>query len=793
MPKTPKLSISGKSATKRLVVLDAHAIIHRAYHALPDFMSSKGQPTGALYGLSTMLIKIINDLKPEYIAACFDMPGPTFRHEAYEAYKGTRAKAEDDLIWQLQHARDIFDAFGIPYYEKSGFEADDLLGTIVEQLRPQLDRREIEIVIASGDMDTLQLIDDAKVQVYTLKKGINDTILYDEKAVLRRFAFTPALLPDYKGLVGDPSDNIIGIKGIGAKTATTLIRAFGSIETIYAKLKKNPKLFEEKGIKGRTFALLADGEEEALFSKMLATIRRDAPIIFSLPAPWRELCNPQSVEKVFQEFEFRTLFARVKKLLGLPEEVGKQSELEAPPSPDEIEKVGIALWIVDSNITNPSYDDILSFAHTETFSTAKEYIFSQLAKGDLEKVYRDIELPLIPILRHARERGILIDTMILQDLSKKYHEKVAVIERAIFKEAGHEFNINSPRQLGDVLFDELKLTAKGLKKTEGGARSTRESELAKLSGSHPIIDHILAHREVGKLLSTYIDTIPQMVDGGSRLHTTLVQSGAATGRMASINPNLQNIPIKSEDGKKIRTAFIASPGHMLVSLDYSQIEMRVLALLSGDAYLTKVFKEGKDVHAMVASRVFGVDESLVTYDQRRRAKVINFGVIYGMGVTSLQANLGSTRQEAQEFYDSYFAAFPTISTYFERVIKEAAQKGYTETLFGRRRYFQGIHSSIPYIRAAAERMAMNAPIQGTATGDIIKIAIIRADHKLKAEKLIEHAHLLLQVHDELIYEIEEESIDQAVPHIKEEMETVIDPAKVPLTVDIAIGKNWGEL
>lgn len=780
---------------KRLVLLDAHAILHRAYHALPDFSSSKGEPTGGLYGLSAMLIKILNDLRPDYIVACYDMPGPTFRHEAYEGYKAKRPKTEDDLVSQMNRSRDVFKAFSIPYYEKEGFEADDILGTIVHQMKNELSRDELEIIIASGDMDTLQLVGGKRVQVYTLKKGINDTILYDEKAVFERFGFPPKLLPDYKGLRGDPSDNIIGIKGIGEKTATTLIQKFGDIETIYKNLKANPASFERAGLSPRAVKLLAEGEEEALFSKTLALIRADAPVAFSLPAEaWKDAVDSKKIAVLFRELGFRTLLDRVQKLFS-PEVKTEQKKLleekeEEAEDPEEIKKIAIALWLVNSDITNPSREDILRFAETESLAKAKEIILKELKKRDLEKVYYGIELPLVPILLKAQNRGVLIDTKEFHALSQKYKQSADELQKEIFKKAGTEFNINSPRQLGEVLFDKLGLSAKGLKKTEGGARSTRESELAKLKGESPIIDLILEYREFQKLISTYTDALPALLDRENTLHTTFIQSGTTTGRFSSVNPNLQNIPSHGSQGKEIRKAFIARPGHLLASFDYSQIELRVLALLSKDKDLIGIFKKGKDIHAAVAAHIFGVPEQEATSEMRKRAKVINFGIIYGMGVTSLERALGTTRAEAQHFYDNYFNEFPGVASYIQEIKKEAARLGYTKTLFGRIRSFEGIQSHIPYIRAAAERMAVNAPVQGTATGDIIKLAIVRVDEALAKEKMGESAFLLLQVHDELVYEIKKEIIGRVLPLIQQAMEHVIE-GEVPLVVNVSVGENWG--
>ncbi len=787
-----------KQKKKRLVLLDAHAIIHRAYHALPDFSNSKGEPTGGLYGVAAMLIKIINELKPDYLVACYDLPKPTFRHEAYGDYKAGRAKADDSLVSQIIRSRDIFKAFNISIYEKEGFEADDLLGTISEQLKKE---KNIEIIIASGDMDTLQLVNDRRVMVYTLRKGMNDTVLYDEEKVIERFSFKPELIADFKALRGDPSDNIIGIAGIGEKTATTLITKFGGIEEIYKKLKKNKDEFEKAGIKPRIIKLLEEGEEEALFSKTLATIRVDVPIKFSLPDKcWGEGFEIAPVEKLFAELEFRTLLSRVKQMFGndlrersvLEEEHGdgKRSDLEEQIIDDrEIKETSIALWLIKSDITNPTLEDIYQYTGVNSFTEAKKIIFENLKKESLEKVYKEIELPLVDIVERAQKRGILIDVSYFKKLSKKYHEKLKIIQKNIWSEAGLEFNINSPKQLGEILFDKMGISTKGLKKTAGGARSTRESELLKLKDEHKIIADILEYRELQKLVSTYVDTIPNLVDKNNRLHTTLNQAGTTTGRFSSTNPNLQNIPARDSD--EIRNGFIAEKNHTLLAFDYSQIEMRILAQLSESETLIEVFKKGEDVHSAVAMHVFGVKENDVTKDMRRKAKVINFGIVYGMGVNALRANLGGTRTEAQEFYNNYFEKFPKIAEYFDNLKKDAKEKGYTTTLFGRKRHFEGLKSKLPFIRASAERQVMNAPIQGTAA-DVIKLAMKKVDKEIKKAKLDKKTHLLLQVHDELIFEVENGEAEKAKKTIKGAMEGAVE-LEVPLVVNVSEGQKWGSL
>ncbi|TSC87018.1 MAG: DNA polymerase I [Parcubacteria group bacterium Gr01-1014_8] len=781
---------------KRLVLLDSHAVLHRAYHAIPDFATSKGEPTGALYGLVSMLLKMIADLQPDYVVAARDLPGGTHRHQLFEEYKATRAKADDELIAQLERAPRVFEAFGIPVCEAPGYEADDVLATIVKQLSKKED---VEIIIVTGDMDTLQLIDDERVRVYTLKQGISDTILYDEDRVKERYGFGPEMIPDYKGLRGDPSDNIKGIAGIGEKTATELIEKFGSIDDIYKALKKTPKEFEERGVKPRIVQLLISGEKDARFSKELATVKYDAPVNFHIPREvWSLKEHAQSIVALCEEFEFRSLGERVKALTEQKAAIEQEKIPVATVLPADLREVAIALWLIRSDVTDPSLEDILQFAKTDDFETAREIIFKTLRKtGSLGEVFDGIEKPLIPLVDRMNRTGVELDTKYLKELSREYTKELGIIAGRIYSHAGREFNISSPKQLGVILFDELKLALPRQKKTATGARTTKEEELAKMSDQHPIIADVLAFRELQKLLSTYIESMTEFVGDDGRLHAEFLQAGTTTGRMSSKNPNMQNVPIRTEYGKRIRRAFIAKKGFVLCSLDYSQIELRIAAGLSGDEKLIGVFKEGKDIHAAVAAQVFAVPPELVDYEMRRRAKVINFGIIYGMGVNALRQALGDnvTREEAAKFLSDYFANFPGLARYIERTKQSAASLGYTETLYGRRRYFSGFKSTLPSLRAQAERMAINAPIQGTQS-DIIKLAMVEADQLIEKRDWRNKAALVLQVHDELVYELKEEEAEMIAREIKNIMESSHAEEKlggVPIIAEASIGKNWGSL
>jgi len=809
-----KINPSKKTSTKKrqkVVILDSHAILHRAYHALPDFSSSKGEPTGAIYGLSMMIISIIKQFKPDYILAAFDLPKPTYRHEAYADYKAGRKKSDPELVSQIKRAYDFYKAFNIPVYEKEGYEADDVLGTLADELK-----KDYDVMIASGDMDTLQLVDKKKVQVFTLKKGIKDTIIYDEKAVKDRFGFDPKMLIDYKGLRGDASDNIIGIPGIGEKTATTLITTFGPIEKIYKELKKNPEKFAEAKITPRIQKLLSDNKEEAEFSKMLATIQRDVPVKAELPKEtWLETVSTDKIHKLFMDLEFRTLTARLKDIIPSLKDKTEEDFLndvidgDSSSSSDSTEKeqpkidakklseTKVALWLLNSSLTNPDLEDIFNYTKSENFEDAYKKIMTEIDHEGISELFNDIEKPLISIISQMQKNGVKIDKKFLKDLSKEYHIIINALQKDIYKMSGVEFNINSPQQLAEVLFVKMELKYKGMRKTSTGKFSTKEEVLQKLRPEHEIIDKILEYREIQKLVSTYIDNIPKLVsEDDGRLHATFLQTGTTTGRMASNQPNLQNIPVGSDRGKKIREGFVPEKGNVFCAFDYSQVELRIAAFLSGDEKLISVFKQGKDIHTAVAMEVFELkEESEVTKEMRRQAKVINFGILYGMGVNALKDNLGSDRKTAQEFYNKYFGIYTGLADYLESTKKAAAETGFTKTLFGRRRYFEGFKSKLPFIRAAAERMAINAPIQGTSA-DLIKFAMVKIDKYVKKNKIEDKIRLILQIHDEVIYEVDKKEVEKHAPEIKKIMESILSPEKtkgIKLVADYEVGNSWKEV
>ncbi|PIR69566.1 MAG: DNA polymerase I [Candidatus Niyogibacteria bacterium CG10_big_fil_rev_8_21_14_0_10_46_36] len=858
--------------TKTLVLLDAHAILHRAYHALPSFTSPDGQPTGALYGFATMILKIIRELKPDYIAAAYDVKAPTFRHAAYEAYKGTRAETDDELVSQFDISRDLLRAFHIPAYSKDGFEADDVIGTIVQKVKKT---KNLSIIIASGDLDALQLVDGARVQVYTLRKGIQDTVLYDEKAVEERFGFSPELLVDFKGLRGDPSDNIPGVKGIGEKTASTLISHFGTLENILSLAKKNPEKLKSAGIKDRIIGLLCDQAEGAAFSKELATIKRDVPVSFSLEEAahrdgiseegvlflsklgftsiiervqrsgaqekadkdssaassltaqsWKEILRAESL---FWAFYDGTAFVvtDAKRIFALPEqdipkykkqyialqEKKGQKAFDAKSLMHVFDRCGVSLsftddiqilfWLKDPRKTDPSLEDVAQTLRPGKKKTTEGYLgllpelyeelVSELEEKDLLRVYREIEMPVVPVLFSMEKEGICINKTALEQLEKKTGAELVALEKEIHAYAGEKFLINSPKELGRILFDVLGISAKGVKKTGTGQRSTRFSELTKLKGAHPIIEKIMAYREIGKIHSTYISVLPKLAGSDGRIHSVFHQTGTVTGRLSSSDPNMQNIPTRSLLGDHIRRAFVAGPQKVLLACDYSQIQLRIAALLSGEEKMLAVFRRGEDIHSATAAQMFSVPEKDITAEMRRRAKVINFGILYGMGVQALSQNLEVSRNEAGLFLDNYFRQYPKLFAYFETVKEQARKNGYVETMFGRKRFLPDIRSRVIHIQREAERMAINAPIQGSEA-DMIKKAMSEASREIEKNKTLKgKAKLILQIHDELLFEVDERVSEEASAFIPAVLENIHPHTDIDFPVETKIGLTWADL
>ncbi len=891
-----------KSDEKILVLLDGNALIHRAYHALPPLTNKAGQTVGAVYGVAMTLLSVLEKFHPEYIAASFDLAAPTFRHEKFAEYKATRVKAPDDLYAQIPIVKDLMRAFNIPIYEQEGFEADDCVGTLARQASGQ----GIPTVIVTGDNDALQLVNPL-VKVFALRKGVKDIVLYDETAVQQKYGFPPSAIPDYKGLAGDSSDNIPGVSGIGAKTATDLLVEFSSLEKVYESLDAVKESIRKK--------LVAD-REMAFFSKELGTIDTDAPVAFDSVACVARDLDAKVVADFFKGMGFYSLLKRIPggqqttdnaqlttgaagevsgeklavgeggrqkgkgkkkvrvRVLKAADDVGAflaeakdgltavrivageaslfgsagiaavelaheagtvivewneetkpsmKSFFSATDVPKafhdakaawhELRHEGIVLAGIafDTMIagyllsagTRIELDHLLFDAFgEESFGTVVEGIrrlsghlrermaavsAEQGGPWTLERLFGEVEMPLIPILADMEETGIRLNTGKFRALSDELGKDIRQIEKKIHDLAGKEFNINSTKQLAEVLFTDLHIPTAGLKRTKTGI-STASPELAKLK-DYPIVGLVEEERELFKLKTTYLDAFPTFVDARSRIHTTYQQAVTATGRLSSTDPNLQNIPAREKWSTAIRGAFEAEPGRMFVGADYSQIELRVMAHVSKDESLVAAFAAGEDVHSATASAVYGVPVSDVTSDMRRQAKVFNFGLMYGMSAYGLSQSLGITPAEAAEFIDTYFKKFPGVTRYMEGMRESAREKGFVETELGRRRYVPEILSSNRNLSQAGERMAINMPIQGLAA-DIMKLAMLRV-----AEVLPEYGdavRMLLQVHDELIFEVEENISSAFAIRIKHIMESAY-ALSVPLVAETAVGKNWGEL
>jgi DNA polymerase-1 len=694
-------------------------------------------------------------------------------------------------------------------YDAPGFEADDIIGTIVHDMRR--DQKDLRVVIATGDMDTLQLVSGDDVTVFTLRKGIEDTVVYDEQAVRDRFSFGPEHVTDYKGFRGDPSDNIPGVKGVGEKTAGILISTCGTLEKVYETLKNSPEILKKAGITDRISKILLEHEEDAVFSKTLATIRTDAPIKFSLPEHFPGSVDKKALHDFFDHYELRALktrwdaFLSGKKTEPTQKEAlrdggtGRKQEPLVPGafSSEDIRRLGIMLWVTDSEKTIPDEEDIVSSTKAITPGDAEKILLSKLESEHVMQIWEEIEKPLIPVVRKMEERGIRIDTEFLHSYQKELEGERDRLVKQIHSYSGNELNINSPKQLAVFLFETLKLPSKG-SRGKAGSFSTKSDILEGLLDEHPVVAAILEYREIEKLLTTYVSVFPTLVGVDGKLHTTLYQHGTTTGRFSSSDPNLQNIPIRTPRGAQMRKAFVASPGHVLLSADYSQVELRVAAFLSGDEALLDVFRSGRDVHTETAARMMNILPENVTQLMRRQAKVINFGVLYGMGVVALQKNLGVSRAEAVGFLEAYKNSYPKLISYLESVKESAKKDGCTETFFGRKRRIPLIKSSLPYLRAQGERMAINAPIQGTAA-DMMKLALIFVTKDLSDTGMDSHIYPILQIHDELLFEVEDGQVEKAIELIRNAMEPVFSRSFLKTTppisfpVEVKAGDSWGSM
>ena len=728
---------------KKLLLIDANALIHRAFHAIPNLTAPDGRPSGALYGLTNVLIKIFREEHPEYAVAFFDRPEPTFRKELYKEYKAHRPPAPDELVSQIIEAHALFDTFGVKTYEIPGFEGDDLLGTAAERFKHEKD---VQIVILTGDLDALQLVEGTKVVVETLKQGITETITYDETAVKARYGISPSQLTDYKGLVGDTSDNIAGVRGVGPKTATALVQEFGTLERFFAAIKTfeatNPgskaELTTEQAKKLASYKKITEHEEIALLSKHLATIRRDAPLsIDSLETIAYKAFPIETIIPYLKDLGFNSIIKR----LVPAEDAAKKPASPAPKG----------------NANQLSFLD-----HQPTLS---------------KQLLEDVERPLVPILEEMHHWGILVDRTRLAEKEAILDRDIEGFTKELYREAGQVFNPNSPKQLLELLKTKYQLKI----------NSTNIDKIEPFRTTVPLVDLILNYRELFKLRSTYLEPIRKMTEETPRVHPTFVQLKAATGRITCENPNLQNIP------PSIREIFIAPEGHKLVSLDYSQIELRILASLTNDPEMLRAFKNNADIHQITASKIYNVPLADVTASMRKVAKTLNFGVVYGMGARAFAQQSGLSPKEAKTFIDEYFKDFSTIKQWQERILSSARTNGFVENINGRIRPLPDIVSFNKMLQSESERMAINFPIQSVAA-DVIKSAMVKVKEYLSAEDLWgTDVRMLLTIHDELVFEIKDtERLPKIVDEIKNILESIYT-LEVPLTVNVEIGDNWGEL
>ena len=719
---------------KTFLLIDANALVHRSFHALPPFTTKDGRPSGALYGLSNILLKILRDNPPDYVAAFFDRPEPTFRKKLYAEYKIHRPKAPDELVSQIIEAHNLFEKFGVKTFEAPGFEADDLIGAAAKKFG---DISDLKVIILTGDLDTLQLIKDEKVVIETLKKGISETIIYGETAVKQRFGILPEQIPDYKGLVGDPSDNIPGVKGVGPKTAAAIIQKYNNLENFFkSNDEKYQKILEHKDI--------------ALFSKQLATINTEAPLAITDISEIKNAgFNAGKIIDYFGELGFQSL----------------------------VKRIGTQLTTDDQRLT------------TKKDKTGQQSIFENSdipvsnQKEQPDKIINEMEIPLTPILKQMENWGIKTDPEKLKETKINLDGELKSLTEKIYKEAEQVFNINSPKQLLSILKEKFKLK---ITSTNYNKLTALKAKLTPPGGVN-FINLILKYRELFKLKTTYIEPMIELSKKDGKIHPTFVQLKATTGRITCENPNLQNIP------ESIRNAFIAESGFKLASFDYSQIELRILASITGDKKMLEAFETNKDIHQITASQIFNTKPESITSQMRKVAKTLNFGISYGMGARLFAQESGVSLEEAKKFISEYFNDFPSIKKWQEQIILKARQDGFVENLNGRKRNLPEIVSFNQRIQAEAERMAVNFPIQSLAA-DIIKLAMIKTKKALEERGYwATKAKMLLTIHDELIFEIKNDSsLEEIVSLIKKIMESVYT-LKIPLVVNSAVGENWGNL
>ncbi len=860
---------NAEQKTRRVFLVDGNSYLYRAFYATPHLSNSKGMPTNAVYAFISMVKKLMSAENPDTLVIVFDSKAPSFREEISKAYKAQRPPMPDNLSIQIPYVKKVIDAMGIPILEMEGFEADDIIGTIVNGLK---EHDNMETYIVTSDKDMMQLLS-KKVFIYDSMKNQ----LIGEKEAEEKFGIKPSLMIDYLALCGDTSDNIPGVPGIGDKTARELVSTLGPIDAIYGNIE---------GVKRQSVRekLLA-GRDLAAMSRQLATIRLDVPVDVSLASLEMRGQDLQELRRIYRELEFTSLYREIKakgeekkewKETGLAQlnmrSVAITASFQGKTSGDlhlesfavfdgdgasfsqnekelheilsrageiitfnlkpllvmkrqwrrgEAEKGGSGEGEKEKRNAGPQFFDVMLATYLANplrkdyalGSIIEEYLDADIASGDkkstlidgacrlfalkdillqtmetrdLVSLYYTIELPLIEVLADMEQTGVKVDRKVLGELSRDFDARLSGIVKEIYDHAGEPFNINSPQQLSRILFDTLNLTP--VKKTKTGY-STDIEVLETLSLQHPLPKKILEYRTLTKLKNTYIDVLPTLINPHTgRIHTTFNQMVVATGRLSSSDPNLQNIPIRGEEGMKIRGTFVPEKGCILLSSDYSQIELRVLAHLSQDAALIETFLNDGDIHTTVASGVFMTKPENITFEMRRTAKVINFGIIYGMSAFGLSKELGISQKDAQQFIDGYFEKHKGVREYMDRTIGDARAKGFVRTLFGRMRYIPEVSNADANIRSLGERAAMNTPIQGTAA-DIIKMAMINIYRKIAEQDLA--SRLILQIHDELLFEVKEEEVDKVETLVREEMERVVT-LSVPLKVAIGKGYSWAE-
>ena len=861
---------------KKLLILDSNSILNRAFYGVRYLSAKDGTPTNAIYGFLNILLKLIKEQEPDYICAAFDVKAPTFRHKQYEGYKAQRKPMPEGLAAQMPLAKDVLRAMGVTILEKEGYEADDIIGTVARLC----EESEISCFIATGDKDDLQLASDkTKVILTVTKSGYNETIIYDDKAVKEKYRVTPTEFIDVKALMGDPSDNIPGVKGVGEKTAMSLIEKHHSIEYIYENI-------DGIGLKGAMLQKMKDGRKMAFMSKELATINRNTPIEFNaeecvfdgfenngelyeilkrleLNSIIKKLDlsggdNVKENEDIFKDFSYqvgdKNMISGDKVTVVLDFDgdnissaavgagnnavvLNEQDDIKELLEDDSIAKVmfdvkeaivklngridiknisddtAIAAYLVDpakneytieklaseyfgTVIEKPEVKQLSLLDDVETdrseylakcavaLGVLNERIGDKIKENGQEKLYHEVELPLVTVLAHLEINGFLVDDNQLKEFADKLGEKIDALTNEIYMLAGEEFNINSPKQLGVILFEKLEL--KPVKKTKTGY-ATNADVLEKLRDKHPIVNFIMEYRQLAKLKSTYCDGLRAVVNPNThRIHSVFTQTVTVTGRLSSTEPNLQNIPTRTELGREIRKMFVAKDGYVLVDADYSQIELRVLAHIANDETMINAFRNNEDIHAVTASQVLGIPLEDVTKEQRSSAKAVNFGIVYGIGEFSLAQDLHISVKEAKAYIESYLEKYHGVRNYMESIKEQAKKDGYVKTMLNRIRYIPELKSPNYNIRQFGERVALNTPIQGTAA-DIIKLAMVRVDNRLINEGL--KSKLILQVHDELIVEAHKDEVDKVKQILSEEMQGAME-LNVPLKVDMSTGHSW---